>query len=270
MKDRVLHDEVRVALRAAADENLVAAFGLAVRHYGWPPAGIRRFGGVVAVAVGLPAAFYNPVIVVDDAARSADVRKAISWVRGLGVDPSLQVRDDLDARIRPVALASGLVPDAWATPGMALAAIPAVVPASPPELTIRVVDPSTLDNWHAVLGSGPNFRRLLGPGFLADPDAILLTGHVEGKPVTVAAAFRSARAVGIYAVGTVDEARRHGYGRAITWAAISAGRDAWNLDVAILQSTEMGLPVYASMGFVEVCRYATYEAISQATRAGIA
>lgn len=59
MKDGVLHDEVRVALRAAADENLVAPFGLAVRHYGWPPAGIRRFGGVVAVAVGLPAAFYN-------------------------------------------------------------------------------------------------------------------------------------------------------------------------------------------------------------------
>jgi ribosomal protein S18 acetylase RimI-like enzyme len=61
--------------------------------------------------------------------------------------------------------------------------------------------------------------------------------------------------VGIYAVGTARDHRRLGYGRAVTWAAIEAGVEAWGGTFAVLQSSEMGVPVYASMGFTVIGRY---------------
>jgi predicted GNAT family N-acyltransferase len=53
----------------------------------------------------------------------------------------------------------------------------------------------------------------------------------------------------------VERARRRGIGRAVTWAAIDAGRTAWDSEIAILQSSEMGAAVYRSMGFEEISRY---------------
>ncbi len=49
------------ALREACDRNLTAAFAALVPHTEAGNGEIRSFGAVVAVATGLPIAFYNPV-----------------------------------------------------------------------------------------------------------------------------------------------------------------------------------------------------------------
>ena len=79
---------------------------------------------------------------------------------------------------------------------------------------------------------------------MADDRILAAVGYDDGEPVSCAAAIRSGSTVGIYAVGTIERARRRGYGRAVTSAAIDAGRSAWAGTVAVLQSSELGLRVF--------------------------
>jgi hypothetical protein len=55
----------------------------------------------------------------------------------------------------------------------------------------------------------------------------------------------------------VTEVRGRGIGRAVTLAALRAGRGL-GYRVAILGSSPLGFPVYTRIGFVEVCRVRHY------------
>jgi ribosomal protein S18 acetylase RimI-like enzyme len=124
---------------------------------------------------------------------------------------------------------------------------------------IRIGGAELLDDWHAAIESSEVFRGLFGPTLVADPRVRLAVGYLAGEPVSAAAAVHSGRTLGVYAVATVERARRRGIGRAVTWAAIEAGANAWESTIAVLQSSEMGVPVYRSMGFEEVARYVEFD-----------
>ena len=100
-------------------------------------------------------------------------------------------------------------------------------------------------------------RLLFSASFAADPDVELFIGRLEGRAVGTAVAIRSGDVSGIYAVGTLPAARRQGVGSALTWAAVEAGRD-WGCDTIVLQASEMGLPIYAAMGFRTVVEYTVF------------
>ncbi len=70
-------------------------------------------------------------------------------------------------------------------------------------------------------------------------------------------AIRTGEVAGVYAVGTLRDARRRGVGTAATWAAVAASR-AWGCDKVVLQASEMGFPMYVDMGFRTVVRYAIF------------
>jgi GNAT superfamily N-acetyltransferase len=53
---------------------------------------------------------------------------------------------------------------------------------------------------------------------------------------------------GLFNVGTLETHRRRGYGRAVSIAAMAAGRER-GLVTGVLQATEMGEPVYRALGF---------------------
>jgi len=244
--------------RRLADANVVGAFSLAEERFGDPRSERARFGTVEVVAIGVDVAFYNPVLALDPASRPDDVLEAIAWVEGKGLPVSVQVRGEVDAGVREVVEALGMVADPWATPVMVLEPIPPG-PSAPPGIVITIGGAELFDDWHAALGSGETFRRVFGPAMVADPSVRLAVGYLGGEPVSGAAAIRTERTIGVYAVGTVKGARRRGIGRAVTWAAIDAGRAAWGGSIAILQSSEMGVSVYQSMGFEEVSRYIGFE-----------
>jgi hypothetical protein len=83
---------------------------------------------------------------------------------------------------------------------------------------------------------------------IEDPAVSLLVGHSDGMPVAMSMSVLTGDVVGIYNVGTVQAARRRGYGWAMTLAAIMSGvRDGSKF--AALQSSEMGFPIYAPHGF---------------------
>ena len=82
-------------------------------------------------------------------------------------------------------------------------------------------------------------------------------GYVNWVPVATSALVLYAGVAGIYSVSTLPEARRRGFGAAITLAPLLAARDM-GYRVATLQASPMGYPVYRRIGFKEVCHVSTY------------
>jgi GNAT superfamily N-acetyltransferase len=76
----------------------------------------------------------------------------------------------------------------------------------------------------------------------------------EGAAVAAAWSFRRGEDCGIYAVGTVPGWRRRGLARALV-EHVLAEAFSDGARTASLQSTGMGRPLYASLGFVPVGRY---------------
>jgi predicted acetyltransferase len=73
--------------------------------------------------------------------------------------------------------------------------------------------------------------------------------------------WRTGRTIGVYSIATIPSARRHGYGAAMTARVVADGaRDG--CDVAILQASPMGRPIYERLGFRTVV---TYDAFTNPT-----
>ena len=84
--------------------------------------------------------------------------------------------------------------------------------------------------------------------------AVAFLALLEGAPVSIAMTIVNHGIAGIYWVGSLDEARGRGLGRAVTAAAANAGFDL-GAEVASLQASPMGRPVYLAMGFRTIYDY---------------
>jgi GNAT superfamily N-acetyltransferase len=124
------------------------------------------------------------------------------------------------------------------------------------------VHADSLDAWQEVFARTPEalsrIRLTLGRRLLERSDARFFLGTLDGRAVATSFAVRTRDVVGIYGVGTAEAVRRRGIGTAMTWACVGAGRD-WGCDTAILQASEMGRGVYASMGFRQVRSSLSFE-----------
>ena len=105
---------------------------------------------------------------------------------------------------------------------------------------------------------GPAAHLFLTEQLQALPHVRLYLGRLEGRPVCTSLVVAAGRAAAIYWVATLEGSRRRGLGEAITWAAIRGGRDQ-GCDVAVLQASRLGEPVYARMGFGTPARYVQFE-----------
>jgi GNAT superfamily N-acetyltransferase len=167
---------------------------------------------------------------------------------------------------RDIVTAAGFEATVPPTPGMALAPIPDR-PAQPAELTIeRVCEPEVIQRFGVTAVRGFGFPEQAAPmilsrRFLDRPEVQAFIGSVDGEAVATSLLFISGYVAGIYFVATRADARRRGYGEALTWAAAEAGRAA-GCTVASLQASAMGRPVYARMGFAHVIDYERYERVA--------
>lgn len=141
-------------------------------------------------------------------------------------------------------------------PALALMQLPAGTPSAPAELEIvRVATNEALADFLELSGTARRWIPSLAAA--VDPAVALLVGYVEGMPVATARVAALEDVAEIAGVMTHAEYRRNGYGTALTWAAINAGRDR-GCTAAALTATEMGYPVYRRMGFQDVCRIQTF------------
>ena len=78
-------------------------------------------------------------------------------------------------------------------------------------------------------------------------DVAVYVGYTDGEPVSSGLGVRTGRTIGVYNIATVERARRRGYGAAMTARVVAEGAAA-GCDVAILQASPMGLPIYERLG----------------------
>ena len=165
-----------------------------------------------------------------------------------------------------ILMLAGLDPDAERTcaefglvhvhtlPGMALGPLPSEVPPPPAELEIRSVSDAAEHDQHVQTDAagfeGPlaYARKMFPPSLITRPYAVEFLGLVDGVPVATSVLVATGRTAGIYGVSTIPAYRRRGFGEAMTWQAVREGI-ARGCEMANLQASDMGLPLYARMGF---------------------
>lgn len=90
-------------------------------------------------------------------------------------------------------------------------------------------------------------------GLLAE-NVVAFLALLDGEPVGIAMTMVSHGVAGIYWVGSLEQARGKGIGRAVTVAATNAGFDL-GADVASLQASPMGKPIYLELGYETAFEY---------------
>lgn len=263
----VLRDNSDEAVLAAIDLNWRAssrAFGLA------PSTVIRDDDELFWYVTGLPSGAFNSIMYanlptperIDAAVAELHALRAkhgvpVGWLVGPSSRPT-----DLGRQLE----ARGLEHRVTLTPmTITLDALPIVSPV--PGLTIeRVEDPAAYEAWIVAEHRGfeeagePDsglaaIRRAMGVGHGYPLHHFL--GRLDGAPVATSTLLPGGGIAGIHDVSVVPEARRRGIATAMTLAALQAGR-ALGYEIAFLQPSSMGRPVYERIGFRQRCTVPAY------------
>jgi GNAT superfamily N-acetyltransferase len=254
------HTVTNDELGRLADANLALTWSTFGRTGG---AAVAEHGRLGLVATGIPVAFFNGAYATgptDDA--EASVQGAIDFMHGNDVPWLLWVRAGVDDDLLEAGRRAGLR-DAGGPPCMGLFPIPEA-PRLPDRLEIELVTDTSGIDTHVDLGARgfempiEILRQLVNENTLAEPDLAIVVGSVDGVPVSTALVSVTGTTAGIYTVATPPEHRRHGYGAALTWAAVAEGARR-GCDHAILQASPAGQPVYETMGFTHLGNYTQLE-----------
>jgi GNAT superfamily N-acetyltransferase len=100
-------------------------------------------------------------------------------------------------------------------------------------------------------------EAIMSEDLVGTPGASVYVGYTDGEPVTTGLGVRTGRTIGVYNIATIESARGRGYGTAMTVRIVDDGA-AGGCDVAILQATDMGKPIYERLGFRTVVEYSGY------------
>jgi GNAT superfamily N-acetyltransferase len=242
---------------------------------------VRRANGVAVALSGLQLRLFNQILVEDDGVERDAIAGGVAAARARGADFVVSLRRGIDDRWIPLMTELGLEPvgQEHSVPGMALRPIPAGADDEPlaidgartaavdgrsgavlGPLDIRVVtDHPGLEDHIAVVIAGFELpeqivRAFMSPRLLELPGITTYVGYAEGRPVTTGLGIRTGRTIGVYNIATVPEARRRGYGAAMTARVARDGALA-GCETAILQASPMGKPIYERMGYRTVVEY---------------
>lgn len=228
---------------------------------------VTREDGVVMILSGLPMDWFDQVLIEREDATPAALLAAVATARERGDRFVVRLRDGLDDRFMPTIMRAGLVPagEAASVTGMVASPIDSDLIRShgAPGLDIRRVTDAAGIHVHrdvstAGFGSDPAVARGTAcPALLDRPECALYLGYQGDAPVVSGLGWRTGRTIGVFSIATIESARRRGYGAAMTAHVIADGVAA-GCDVAALQASEMGRPIYERLGFRIVVRYTAY------------
>jgi GNAT superfamily N-acetyltransferase len=144
--------------------------------------------------------------------------------------------------------------------------------APPPGLeVVPVTDPATLDEFLEVIAADwleytggdytPTQRETLAAWqreiplrFPGEPVPLRWIGRVDGRVVATSRVCIGAGVAGLYAISTLAAHRGHGYGRALTIAALRAAAST-GFRIGVLQASDLGYGIYRRLGFRELFTY---------------
>jgi ribosomal protein S18 acetylase RimI-like enzyme len=261
--DRAAHrrTNLRELTREIANRHWSHAFHVLVDDLGGE---FRRFGAVDAFIGNLPLPFANGCLVLNET-DPRDLDEAISWIEAAYVPFQVRVDENVLSPVSQMIASHALAREPEAMPAMVLKPIPQI-PAPAPGVTVERGTVDTYDYFVALLvasGIAAEWAAQIFPERLIDEAGMAyFLARLDGRFVGISVAVQTGESGGIYSVATLSDARRHGVGTAVTWAAVNAIRE-WGCDAAVLQSSVMGYPVYRSMGFEEVVRYVRFNPAGQ-------
>ena len=262
----ILRDDADDAVLAAIDGNWRAS----VRAFGRAPSTILRDDDdLFWYITGLPSAAFNSVMYANLTPDRIDVAVAelhalrerhgvpMGWLIGPSSRPT-----DLGRQLA----ARGLTHRNTLTPmTLLLADLPTAAPV--PGLTVaRVADAATYEAWVATEHRGFEEEGLPSDGLAAVRRAMRFgdgfplhhyLGWLDGVPVATATLLPAAGIAGIYDVATVPEARRQGVGTAMTLTVLQEAHQL-GYEIAFLQPSTMGRPLYERIGFRQRCACPVY------------
>jgi GNAT superfamily N-acetyltransferase len=240
-------------------ENMIVAIATAGAQI--DGAHVARADGVALIATGHPMRLFNQVI-IDGAPAPDAIAAAVELMRERGHQFVVNLRHGVDDGYHPLMGRLGLVSvsdGAW-MPGLALHPLVTIAAEPLPGHEIRrVLDrDGVLDHVRAGAAgfSIPTewMEAIVTESLLEQPGATIYVGYTDGQPVTTGLGIRTGRTIGVYNIATVESARRRGYGAAMTMRIVDDGAAA-GCDIAILQSSAMGHPIYERLGFRTVVEY---------------
>lgn len=232
---------------------------------GVPGSVVRRSGGVALFATGLAIRLFNQVVVEDGSASADGIAAGVAVMRERSERFLVHLRRGPDDRFVPLMTDLGLVlPDEHTPmPGMGLHPLPSGGPAVVAGHEIRrVEDAAGMEDHIVTAAAGFGMPEVMIRAFVAanlwqQPGRAVYVGYIDGEPVTTGLGVRTGRTIGVYNIATVENARKRGYGAAMT-ERVAADGGAAGCDVAILQATSIGLPVYERLGYRTVVEYDGY------------
>ncbi len=230
-------------------------------------ASVTRAGGVVTILTGLPFDWFNQILIEHEEATPDSLLAGVARARERGGPFVVRLRGGIDDRFVAALARAGLEPkgEETSTPGMVAFPIDhdLIARHAAPELEIRrVTDATGIDVHRNVVTAGFGSDRAVAlgtacPNLLDRLDCVVYVGFSDGSPVVSGMGWRSGRTIGVYSIATVPSARRRGYATAMTARVVADGVDA-GCDVAALQASAMGRPIYERQGFRTVVRYSAY------------
>jgi len=228
---------------------------------------VTRAGGVVTLLTGLPFDWFNQVLVEHSGATAAGVLAGVGLAREAGHRYVVRLREGIDDRFVPTVKQAGLAPTGveTATPGMVAFPIDSATLASHAASGLeirRVTDAAGIDDHRQATTEGFGSDPAVANGtacvdLLDRPECNVYVGYLDGDPVVSGLGWRTGRTIGVYSIATIAPARRRGYGAAMTARVVADGMAA-GCDVAGLQASETGRPVYEKLGFRTAVSYASY------------
>lgn len=232
---------------------------------------VHRDGGTVTILSDLPFDWFNQVLVERQDATPAGILAGVKAGLGHAAGFVVRLRDGVDDRFTSTLTRIGFVAagEAATTPGMVAFPIDrdaisiAGTPSRLPGFEIRQVkDEAGIDDHRTVVTAGFGSDPAVASGttcpeLLDRPECAVYVGYADGAPVASGLGWRTGRTIGVYAIATIPTARRHGYGAAMTARVVLDGSAA-GCDVAALQASGSGRPIYERLGFRVDVRYVSY------------
>lgn len=253
------------ALAQLEHENMIEAMMLFAAN----PAGavVQRADGLAILASGLPFFLFNQAIVDGHDVTEAALTAGVRLLRDRANPFVVNLRVGADDAVAAIARSLGLLPLSerpW-MPGMAMHPVRGDSPISSEvsgyEIR-RATDRAGVEDHVRTVAIGFDMdeqliRAIVVPVLLDRDDVAVYVGYADGMPVSTGLGVRTGRTIGVYNIATVETARGRGYGAAMTRRVVADGV-AVGCDVAILQASEMGYPIYERLGFRSVVEYMGY------------
>jgi GNAT superfamily N-acetyltransferase len=243
-------------LAAVVDANYSESFSIIARMCGGD---VWERDEVLCIATGLPVASLNHGLIKKPPADpERSVRDMVAFFERAGLPFILRVREGVAPAAEAAVKAAGLR-YLNTEPGMALHPI-GVAPPPPEGLVIQTVrDEQMLETYQEVMADGFSMplefaQSLIPSAALQVPGLESYLGTVDGKGVATTSLYAANATAGVYNVTTIESHRRRGIGAALTWHAVTRGRDQ-GCAVATLTASAMGKPVYERIGFRTVAPY---------------